>query len=430
MANNLTSNTSSIVLKKFLPGFMSDLVSCKTVNRQLIGDGDLDPSTGDTIAVKRPTQFKSSRSATGDMSGLSSDVVSGKASAVVQDYITVRVASTDVEQALQSDQWDELLKPVRSRIVTDLETSLNDFMLRNGAHQIGTPGAQLATWKDVAQVNAFMESLGIPNDNGRYAQINPYAQMNLADAQSSLASGDAGLVNEAWQQATIRRNFGGLQAYTSNALSNITAGNQVGNAGITLSGTPTQTYLSTKDTFTTVLALTGLTATTGTIAVGDVIRVTAASGASLVNNQTKKTFRDQTGAVVKWTATVVAGGTASGAGALSITVTGPAIYESTGAYNNISAALISGDAVAVITAATASATVQPNMFYHKDAFGLSTVKLKKLAGWDSSVVNYEGFSIRLTQFSDAITNVHGWRFDLRPAFTAFNPMMAGRFYGV
>ena len=40
MANNLTSNTSSIVLKKFLPGFMSDLVSCKTVNRQLIGDGD------------------------------------------------------------------------------------------------------------------------------------------------------------------------------------------------------------------------------------------------------------------------------------------------------------------------------------------------------------------------------------------------------
>ena len=251
----------------------------------------------------------------------------------------------------------------------------------------------------------------------------------MADAQNGLASFSSDLVDTAWKRAKIPRNFGGMQAYTSNALNTVLAGNQIANAGVTLASTPTQTYVSTKDTFTTSLALTGLTTTTGTVLAGDVIRVTAASGGVLVNNQTKQAFTDNSGAFVKWTATVLVGGTADGSGNLTVTVTGPAIYEANGAYNNISAALASGDGVAIITAATASATVQPNMFYHKDAFGLCTVKLKPLPSLDSSVVSVDGFSIRMTGYSNGTTNTHSWRLDMVPAFAAFNPMMAGRFYG-
>ena len=36
----------------------------------------------------------------GDLSSSSSDVISGKAQATVQDYISVRIASSDVEQVL------------------------------------------------------------------------------------------------------------------------------------------------------------------------------------------------------------------------------------------------------------------------------------------------------------------------------------------
>ncbi|MCV5579186.1 head protein, partial [Escherichia coli] len=52
MPNNLDSNVSQIVLKKFLPGFMSDLVLAKTVDRQLLA-GEINSSTGDSVSFKR-----------------------------------------------------------------------------------------------------------------------------------------------------------------------------------------------------------------------------------------------------------------------------------------------------------------------------------------------------------------------------------------
>ena len=430
MANNLSSNTSQKVLRKFLPKFESDQVTCKTVNTSIISDGDLNPTTGSTISVKRPTQAQAFRSADGDMTGNNSPVISGKASAVVQDYITVPIESSDVEQALESDQWEELIGPASERIVTELETSLNDFILENSSHLLGTPGTQISKWSDVSEVNAFMQAIGVPNA-GRYAQINPYGQVGLADAQAGLSSGSNDLVDSAWKQASITRNFGGLQAYTSNALNSHTAGNQVGNAGITASANPVQTYASTKDTYTMQVALTGLTVTTGTILPGDVIRVTAASGSvDWLNQQTKQPFTNELGAFVKWTGTVVTGGTADGSGNLTVVVTGPSIFDAAApAYNSVTQAIASGDQIEVITAALASGVTQPNLFYHKDAFGLCSVKLKPLKGWDSTVVNHKGFSIRLTNFSDATKNTHGWRFDLLPAFAAFNPYMAGRFFG-
>lgn len=60
MPNNLDSNVSQIVLKKFLPGFMSDLVLAKTVDRQLLA-GEINSSTGDSVSFKRPHQFSSLR---------------------------------------------------------------------------------------------------------------------------------------------------------------------------------------------------------------------------------------------------------------------------------------------------------------------------------------------------------------------------------
>ena len=428
MANNLSSNTSQIVLKKFLPEFMSDLVSCKTVDRQIVSDGDLNPSTGDTISVKRPHQYVSNRTSDGDISGgTKSDIISGKADAVVQDYITVAVDVKDIEKALELNQWEEVLAPVRSRIVTDLETALNQFMVQNCSHQLGTAGTQISKWSDVAQTNAFMQSMGVPSDNNRFAQINPYAQTALADAQSGLFS--TGKVDTAWERAQITTNFGGVRAYTSNALTSHTNGNQVTNAGITVASNPIQTYASTKDTYTMQVALTGLTATTGTINAGDVINVTAASGGVYwLNQQTKQPFIDGSGNFVKWTATVLTGGTADGSGNLTVVVTGPSIFEASGAYNSVSQAIAAGDGVSVISGVANSDTQLPNLFYHKSAFGLCTVKLPQL-GYDSSTVSYEGISIRLCKYFDGDKNLHQYRFDLLPAFAAYNPYMAGKFFG-
>ena len=68
MANALNKNVSEIVLKKFLPGFMDDLVLAETVDRQLL-TGVINPNTGDSVQFKRPHQYEGVRTPSGDISG-------------------------------------------------------------------------------------------------------------------------------------------------------------------------------------------------------------------------------------------------------------------------------------------------------------------------------------------------------------------------
>lgn len=117
MPNNLDSNVSQIVLKKFLPGFMSDLVLAKTVDRQLLA-GEINSSTGDSVSFKRPHQFSSLRTPTGDISGKNkNNLISGKATGRVGNYITVAVEYQQLEEAIKLNQLEEILAPVRQRIV-------------------------------------------------------------------------------------------------------------------------------------------------------------------------------------------------------------------------------------------------------------------------------------------------------------------------
>ena len=81
-------------------------------------------------------------------------------------------------------------------------------------------------------------------------------------------------------------------------------------------------------------------------------------------------------------------------------------------------------------AGAADQVYQPGLFYTKGFVGMGTVDLPKLRGWDSSVVNHEGFSIRATEFSDPKANFNGMRLDLLPSFCVFNPFMGGQFNGV
>lgn len=161
MPNNLDSNVSQIVLKKFLPGFMSDLVLAKTVDRQLLA-GEINSSTGDSVSFKRPHQFSSLRTPTGDISGQNkNNLNSGKATGRVGNYITVAVEYQQLEEAIKLNQLEEILAPVRQRIVTDLETELAHFMMNNGALSLGSPNTPITKWSDVAQTASFLKDLGV-----------------------------------------------------------------------------------------------------------------------------------------------------------------------------------------------------------------------------------------------------------------------------
>lgn len=426
MPNNFNSNVTRVVLRKFLEMLSNDCVSAKSVNRQIIPDSSFNPSSGSTVDVKRPHQYRAVRTSDGDVSGETpNDFISGKATATVQDYITVEAEANNLERALEMDQAEEILRPAVKECLTTLETSLNTFMLQNSAHQLGVAGTPVTSWAELAKIDAFTHEFGFPTDDMVMAQLSSFNIANLADQQAGQFNNNQNAI--AWERAQLTSNIGGINYFRSNSLVSHTNGTHTGT--LTLSATPTQTYLSAKDTYQTVLSITGFgNNVTGALKAGDVIQVTTA-GSGYLQQQTKESLFGEGGNEVRYTATVAADADSNGSGVATVTVNGPAIFEADGQYNTIASALASGDSVSVISGA-ADSTNKPNLFYHKDAFTLAFVTLPRLRGGvESSSASYEGFSARVSMYADGQANKQSFRFDMVPAFGAMNPLLAGRFFG-
>ncbi|EIX1192069.1 head protein [Salmonella enterica] len=420
--NNLDSNVSQIVLKKFLPGFMSDLVLAKTVDRQLLA-GEINSSTGDSVSFKRPHQFSSLRTATGDISGQTkNNLVSGKATGRVGNYITVAVEYGQLEEAIKLNQLDEILMPVRQRIVTDLETELAKFMMNNGALSLGSPNTPINKWSDVAQTASFLKDLGV-NEGENYAVMDPWSAQRLADAQSGLHGSDK-LIQTAWEDAQISGNFGGIRALMSNGLASRSQGAFGGT--LTVQANPTVTYIAVKDTYQFTVTLAGATASVnGFLKAGDQIKFT---NTFWLNQQSKQALYNGS-TPISFTATVLQDANSTAGGQVTVTLSGVPIYDAAPQqqYNAVSRQVVAGDAVTVI--GTASQTMKPNLFYNKFFCGLGTIPLPKLNSIDSAVATYEGFSIRVHKYADGDANVQKMRFDLLPAYVCFNPHIGGQFFG-
>jgi len=421
--NNLSSNFSRPIAEAFLKGFESSRVLTKAVDTQLL-TGKFSPKSGTQVDFKRPHDYKSDRTADGDISSVdSSDIISGKATGTVQDYFTVHMDWDEVDQALKLDRLDEILKPSAARLVTDLELDFGRYMYKNCNLHYGAPGTVVDAWGDVAGANALMDSIGVPNDMERYYVMNPYTVAALANTQSGLNSGDNSLVNTAWQNSMISDKFAGLRAMSSSCLASRTSFAGSDRAG-TIVGTPDATYVTAKDTMTQSIAVTAFTASED-VKAGDIIQITGKNRLSL---STRDNFIDGTGAQVKWSGVVTADVTLGSSGEGTLVVAGPAINEANGQYNTVDAALAEDDVITIL--GSASAVYQPNMFFHKQAFGIGTVPLSKLYATDTIATTEDGMQIRVTKYSDGAANKQKIRFDLLPAYATFNPFYAGQGYGV
>lgn len=429
MANNFDSNFTDKLMRVFLEKFESARNLSKNVDTQLL-DGKFDPSTGDTIFFKRPTDYTSHRNPTGDLTGNNpSDIVTGKAAGVVQDYFTVYVDFDEADEAIKMDQLDQLLAPMATRIVTDMELDFGEFMLKNSGLLAGTVGTSVTTWSDVAEAGAIMRSHGIPGDNTWTYALNPFTEKILADVQRSLGSGGTSgeLVKTAHEKAMISPNFAGMQVMSSTSLASFTTpatGDLVGS----LTSSPDVTYPTAKDTMTQSLAVQDFGGFSGVIKAGTVIEVV---GRNRLNLSTRKPIIDASGANILWTATVQTDSAAFSGGAGTLIVTGPAIFETTGSgagsYNTTDSALTSGDVVNILNAD--STLFQPNLFWHKQAFSIGSVPIKKLFSTDTLGTTEDGIQLRISKGADFILNKQLVRFDLRPAYSVLNPFFAGQGWG-
>ena len=421
MANNLSSNTVEDLARIFLKHAESSRVVTKTVNTQLL-NGRFTPRTGGQVSMKRPHMYNSIETSDGDISlSTKSDIISGKATATVQDYLTVAMEWDNIEEALELDQLDAILKPAARRLVTDLEVNLGGYMLQNAGLSFGTVGTAITTWGDVASFGSLMHSVGVPNDSDWFSILNPFTVQNLADAQGGLASGDNQLVNTAWMKAQTSKDFGGMRVIMSNALNSYTTRAGADRTGA-LNSDPDVTYVTHKDTMLQTLVLKDLDADLP-IKAGDVIEIT---GRNRLNLDTRQTAKNASGTPIVWRATVTADATAA-VGIATVVVAGAAIFETDGQYNTVDSAPVEDDVVTILGAA--STNLQPSLFYHQEAFGLGTVKLPKLFSTDTVATTEDGFSIRVSKYADGDANKQMVRFDLLPAFVTFNPFYGGTGWG-
>lgn len=428
MANDYQSNTNKKLLKAFAPAFDSSSVLLNTVSKQLVND--FDPSTdGDygQVAMKRPPQYVPQRTVDGDMSGGNANPVrTGKVQASVSDFITVYVENTQVEEALEADQLDQLLKPIAEDMIITLEGETAQFMAQNAALTSGDPDLAVDAWSDVSYAGALLKDIGAPSGK-KYGVIDCFDEVALANLQTQLGVNPE--VKSAWDSALIKQNFAGLDVLTTNNLPEYGSGNDV--TGVTLAATPSRTYTSYKDTYRMSLTLAGFTATTGTLKAGTTLEFPATS---LVNLRNGKALR-KGGAAIPLTLTVlpsVSGDTytADGSGNIVCDVSGAAIFETgvDAAFNTVNRALASGDAITVRE--TADTIYRPGLAYCEGFVGVGSVVLPKLHATDSMVMNHNGVSIRVHRFSDGVGNKNRYRFDILPTFACFNPFWGVRMNGL
>jgi len=420
MANNFASNFTRKVMMKVLDRFEANRVLSKNVDTQLF-KGKFNPNTGTQIDVKRPTDYTTIETSDGNISTTRSDIITGKATATVQDYITVAVDYDEVDESLKmGTDADRIWDDIANRMVIKLETNFAEYVKKEVGLLSGTHGNGVESWQEVAQAGALMQASGVPM-NKRWAYfLNPYSQVSLANEQRSLGvNPQAGTANE---QAIVQQRFAGFDVRTATTLPTYTTQTGADRAG-TLSANPDVTYATHKDSMQQTLAVTGFQANLS-VKAGEVIQI---AGRNRLNLSTRDAIVDASGANVLFTGTVVSDVTLGASGEGNIVISGPAIYEASGAYNTVDSAPVSGDVVTLL--GSASTLYQPNLFWHPDAFTIASVNIAKLHSTDTIATTRDGLQMRVSKYSDGDANKQTVRFDLHPAFGTMNPFMAGQAFG-
>lgn len=425
MANNLSSNYGKKVMPIFLKMFENKRVLSKSVDTQLLS-GRIKSDTGASVYFKRPHRFRTIETSGGDISAeTKNSIQSGQAAGTVQNMITVPIEWSVLEEAIELNQLEEILAPAVDEMLTTLELNLGRFMYKNLGASYGTPGEAIATWGELAKVGKFAQTLGVHSE--LYCAISPFTEGELADVQTGLSAGPDSFVGTAFEDATIRKNFAGMRVLSTDVLPTYTSGtlSAGANRAGAINGTPTATYVAHKDTMIQSIPVDGFGAGSDTIKAGEIVEITGKYNLSL---STREQIVGADGNPIKFRGVVTADVTLS-SGAGTLLVAGPAISESDGQYNTISAALANDDVITIINPA-ASTVYQPNLWYAKQAIGLGSVAIPKLHSTDTRGYTRDGMSIRVSRYSDGDANTQTVRFDLLPAFACFNPFMGGQAFGV
>jgi hypothetical protein len=411
MATN-TLLTNDIILKEAMMHLDNNLVVSKLVNRDFQSEFGGAQKAGATIRLARPI-YGVVRSGA---SMSAQDITEGREAFTVATQIGADLEFTSVDLTLSVDKFSErILKPQMQAIAQNLDAAVYTELANKTYNWVGTPGQTINSYTDFALAPQRLDEMAVPGK--RVAILSPADHWGMAGSLTNIFSAGAnGAGGDALSRGKLST-IGNVDIYMSQNVTNHTNGTW-SSASVTIASASTMsvTYLTAKDTWTQDIILTGLTASTGTVAVGDVFTI---ANVYAVNPQ---------GVVQSYLRefTVRTGGTASSAGVLTVTVSPPLITAAP--YATVSAAAAS--AAAVTMKGSASTSYPQSLVFNPNACTLAVVPMIKPQGaaW-CETRSYNGLNLRLIQGYDMANDKPQWRFDLLYGVNAFQPWLSTRVSG-
>ena len=276
------------------------------------------------------------------------------------------------DRARDQPYLDMMLNPRAKRLANLVEQFIATTNLQNEVYQAyGTPGVSIDQ-NTVFQTDAYMTQLGIPEDGNRYWANPPPVSATLSNALYNVFNNT---VNRGALLDGFIGHLSGFDFFKTNFLKRQVAGvtGATGGtppSGYSAAGVVTNGPISGGNT----INVSGWTASTGALNVGDIITIDAAAGVFMVNPLTYEPLAQTAQFVV--TAPVLA----DVSGDAVITVS-PTIVVS-GARQNISAAIPQGAQLYCANSHNVS------MAFHNQAIVFAAPPIKELKGGVEAVTSY------------------------------------------
>ena len=407
--------TIDVIAKEALMILDNELQAAKSVHRGFekeFGNAMNGYQAGDTVSIKRPTDFTVRSGA----SASAQDVVEGKVSITVDQQKGVDFAFTSAELTLDiKDLSERVIKPAMVQLANNIDSAVLSLAAKV-PNWVGTPGQDINSFADFAKAPTRLDQTAVMSD-GRSAFLSPADHWALLGNQTGLYI--QGAANSAYRDGSLGR-IGGVETMSSQNVQSITTGTRAGSILVDLSiTTSTIAYTDVKDTMIQTIHMDAFTNATDTIKAGEVFTI---AGVYDVNPVTKarlphlKQF------------TVVSDATCSS------NETDVIIYPAmiwTGAFKNVDVVGVSDLNNQAVTFVGSASTVYPqNLVFHKNAFALAIVPMVSPPGAvDVSRQSYKGTSVRMIPFYNGSTDVSTFRLDVLYGLKAIDPRLATRLSG-
>lgn len=391
--------TISMITRRALPILANTLVLADKINRSYDDEfARKGYKIGGTANIRLPARFRGTFGP-----ALSVEPITENYRQVSIRYqLHVDMQWTMAQQTLDMDDFeDRYLKPAVTTIANRMDSDVGYYYLYNVANRLGTPGVTPSAFRPFSDARAILISEGMPKGEVPSSVLHPFAQSSMSDVLKSLYNPQV-RISEIYETGMVAGKTAGADWFEDPNIGSYLTGQLLGTpvlAGVTTAagGTFIVTSGWAANGF---MNLSGLTASTAAVNVGDTLQVAGLFPANPQNRRqysnTLKQFvvvppggyAQMSGPAISTTpqfapATLTNGTfnettgtyTASSGGLLSVLVAEPAIIG--GQFQNtVASAAFTGTPVVTLNGGVAVNTNSTeNAYFHRDALCMAVVDL-------------------------------------------------------